>query len=285
MTCTDCHDPHRQTYRDPTGIPLEGRFDDGQCLGCHPSKMERPEGHTRHRPGSAGSRCVACHMPYLQHPLVGSAVRYARADHTISIPRPDLDAAFRIRGACLQCHPDRPAQELASQVETWFGPLKPLAPRVTALMRARARRDRAAAGALLLQDEPRPQPLARFAGLSHLFIQYLGPDLPDLEPEIVAGLRRLGDDPDDDVAALALASLHLARGHERDTRRFLAERMDALGDRETAVRRRWREILAIRARSEAVQHRSEAARRIFAKVLELDPEDPEALGALGRSRQ
>ena len=38
MTCIDCHDPHSNDYRDVFGRALEGRFDDGQCTGCHPSK-------------------------------------------------------------------------------------------------------------------------------------------------------------------------------------------------------------------------------------------------------
>src|SRR5690606_30918065 len=66
MVCTDCHDPHSQTYRDVFGRPLEGRFDDGQCTGCHASKSADPAAHSHHPAGSPGSRCVACHMPFLQ---------------------------------------------------------------------------------------------------------------------------------------------------------------------------------------------------------------------------
>ena len=40
MTCVDCHEPHAQRYRDVNGVALTGRFDNGQCLGCHPSKAE-----------------------------------------------------------------------------------------------------------------------------------------------------------------------------------------------------------------------------------------------------
>src|SRR5262249_5069923 len=31
MSCVDCHDPHSQQYRDAFGMPLLGRFDNGQC--------------------------------------------------------------------------------------------------------------------------------------------------------------------------------------------------------------------------------------------------------------
>jgi hypothetical protein len=83
MTCTSCHDPHSQGYRDVDGAPLPGRVSNGQCTGCHASKGEDVAAHTRHAPASPGSSCVACHMPYLQHPTVGATVRYARSDHTI----------------------------------------------------------------------------------------------------------------------------------------------------------------------------------------------------------
>ncbi|NIV03992.1 hypothetical protein GWN26_09675, partial [Candidatus Saccharibacteria bacterium] len=58
MTCVDCHDPHTQNYRDIVGNPLEGRFDNGQCTGCHASKARNPELHTFHKPDSTGNLCV-----------------------------------------------------------------------------------------------------------------------------------------------------------------------------------------------------------------------------------
>jgi formate-dependent nitrite reductase cytochrome c552 subunit len=94
MTCTTCHDPHAQSYRDVNGAALAGRFADGQCTGCHASKSEPVEAHTKHAAASAGSRCVNCHMPYIQHPELGGAVRYARSDHSIPIPRPAFDSTL-----------------------------------------------------------------------------------------------------------------------------------------------------------------------------------------------
>src|SRR5574338_452582 len=93
MTCTSCHDPHSQGYRDTFGTPLVGRFDDRQCTSCHASKADNPTQHTKHAAGGAGSRCTSCHMPYLQQPEIGTAIRYARSDHTIPIPRPAFDSA------------------------------------------------------------------------------------------------------------------------------------------------------------------------------------------------
>ena len=88
MTCVDCHDPHSQDYRDINGNRLDGRFDDRQCTGCHAGKRASPEDHSHHAPDSPASRCTSCHMPFLQHRGIGGQLKFARSDHTISIPRP-----------------------------------------------------------------------------------------------------------------------------------------------------------------------------------------------------
>jgi hypothetical protein len=128
MTCVDCHEPHSQAYRDIAGTALAGRFDDRQCLDCHASKADRIEQHTHHRAGSRGSSCVACHMPYLQHPDLGTALRFSRSDHTISIPRPAFDAGLGIKNACSQCHADQSLARLQQAADLWWGEVKPHPP-------------------------------------------------------------------------------------------------------------------------------------------------------------
>ncbi len=85
MTCVDCHAPHSLSYRDPHGTPLEGRFDDRQCTGCHPAKARDPRAHHGHGPKT---RCTDCHMPFRQHPSVGDRMKHSRSDHAIPVPRP-----------------------------------------------------------------------------------------------------------------------------------------------------------------------------------------------------
>ncbi|MHC4066477.1 MAG: multiheme c-type cytochrome, partial [Planctomycetota bacterium] len=134
MTCVDCHDPHSQKYRDIWGGPLVGRYNDGQCLDCHASKAEQIELHTYHDPDSIGSRCVTCHMPFLQEPNVGPHIQYTRSDHTIPIPRPGLAGLFGIEDACQICHTDYTLNELQDTVRAWYGTLKPLKPQIKNLI-------------------------------------------------------------------------------------------------------------------------------------------------------
>jgi hypothetical protein len=120
MTCTSCHDPHSQRYRDVTGAPLPGQFDDRQCTSCHASKAEAVTSHTNHAAESPGSRCTSCHMPYLQQPELGGAIPYARSDHSIPIPRPLADSSLGIVSACQGCHADVGASGWASRpIDSW----------------------------------------------------------------------------------------------------------------------------------------------------------------------
>ncbi len=280
MTCTDCHDPHSQGYRDVTGHALPDRFSDGQCLGCHASKAESVEAHTRHAPGSPGSRCVSCHMPYLQEPEVGRAIRYARSDHTVPIPRPAFDGALGVGSACRQCHAGRSEAELDAQVRAWYGEVKPQPELVARIARASGVTDRAQAARLLLDPTAR-HPMAQFAGLAEFLERHLGPDLPALGADAVARLERLAASADIDVRALALASLHLARGEVPAVRRFLASRLAELGEDDAAVRQRW--VIALGYVADTHRGRSEfpAAIVVYRKALEILPGDPRLLFNLG----
>jgi hypothetical protein len=263
MICTDCHDPHTQTYRDIWDRPLVGRFADGQCTDCHPSKAGDPAGHTHHAKESKGSACVACHMPFLQQKGIGTHVTYERADHTVSIPRPELDAAFGITGACARCHADRPVAELQAATDRWWGPPKPRPWYLDAILRAKDEHDLAGAALLLLRPDV-DHPSGQILALSRLLEDRLAPDLPSLDPEVQRRLERLAASDDLDLAAIALASLHLARGGDPDVRRFLAERIAARGPHEASVRVRWGLVLDYLARLYA--SRGQEARVTAARV-------------------
>lgn len=248
MTCVSCHGPHDQQYRDVTGAKLTGRFSDVQCTSCHVSKAESPTSHTNHRAGSTS--CTSCHMPSRQEPetravntrYAGQAVvPYARSDHTISIPRPSVDAALGLVSACATCHAGTPIAEQEQQIHNWWGELKPINPTVAAQLRAVQLSD--SGGALLLGARGGSPARDRhgyvqFAGIARYLENQVRPGA-DLASDDAARLRELVKDTDTDVRAAALAALHLAQGENRATRRVLAGALRAAGDSDAGLRQRW----------------------------------------------
>ena len=279
LTCTSCHDPHAQTYRDAFGAQLAGRNNDRQCTSCHASKADRVAEHSHHATTSRGSRCTACHMPYLQHPATGdgrrTAVRYARADHSIAIPRPVADSAIGITGACAACHGRKSTAELDRQVRAWWGELKPVKEVVAAQIRFSPRLSFGAAAPLLLGGSADSagdrHASARFAGVARLLENYVRPDDPAVNASTVGRLEALARHPDEDVRAIALATLHLAKGDDAGVRRALAAALRKAGPRDLALRSRW--ALALGFMGDRYAGRGELPSAIVAyqRALEVSP--------------
>jgi tetratricopeptide (TPR) repeat protein len=280
MTCTSCHDPHSQGYRDVNGFALEGRYDDRQCTSCHASLAMEPERHTHHPAASAGSRCVSCHMPYLQHPEVGTELRFARSDHTIPIPRPAFDSTLGVENACTKCHIDRSVASLQAQVDHWYGSVKPHPPLVAGLLAARKTSDSDSIAQLVLRYEA-DDAIAQFAGLSYYLETVLRPDMPALADGAQAALERLALSDDIDVRSLALAALHYSLGDDAGVRRFLSARLDSLGADQMAVRRRWVIALGYLGDRSRANGDDAAAITTYHKALEILPDDPRVLANAG----
>jgi tetratricopeptide (TPR) repeat protein len=278
MRCTDCHAPHSQGYRDVNGVALPGRLSDGQCIGCHPSKAARLEAHTHHSPASAGSRCVACHMPYLQPPQIGSVVRYKRSDHSIAIPRPAWENTLGVTSACAGCHAGESAETLAAQVERWYGPLKPLPASVAAQVWG--------------SNEPRlllgggnGHTAALFGGLARLFERWVDGDADRPDASTRRQLRALTEHADVDIRALALATLHWVDGDDRSTRRVLTGALKRAGERDAALRDRWSLALGWAGDRAAARGDLAGAATAYRRALEVTPDHARLLLKLANAER
>jgi predicted CXXCH cytochrome family protein len=132
VTCLDCHDPHTTK----TVLPSN---DNQLCQQCHatPGRVMPggvlatpidPQRHSRHQSGSAGDRCVACHMPtttYMQ--------RSPRHDHGWLKPDPMLTMELGIPNACSRCHEKEGLDWVIAKADAWYGP------KLDSHQRARAR--------------------------------------------------------------------------------------------------------------------------------------------------
>jgi predicted CXXCH cytochrome family protein len=101
VTCASCHDVHGTD--NPAQLRARGN---ALCLGCHePGGANGPHAptlsaHTRHRDGSAGAECVACHMPAIETTIADVRVRA----HTFEVITPAMTTLFGIPNPCAMCH-------------------------------------------------------------------------------------------------------------------------------------------------------------------------------------
>jgi len=104
VTCFSCHDSHG-TPND--ALLLKPARD--LCLTCHgPSSPNGPhattlEEHTHHARGSAGSDCIACHMPKIEQTIANVNVR----SHTFAFISPKLTDELKVPNPCTGCHTDK----------------------------------------------------------------------------------------------------------------------------------------------------------------------------------
>ena len=128
-TCTMCHaDAH------DTGIEMNAAVKPAAtaiCGRCHAAEVKTAAAHSHHAEGSAGTRCVECHMP-----RTVQSVKAEIRDHSMSIPAPENTAKHQIPNACNFCHKDRTAGWAVAKVKEWYGAGKGEARRQQAVRRA-----------------------------------------------------------------------------------------------------------------------------------------------------
>jgi predicted CXXCH cytochrome family protein len=117
VTCADCHDVHGTDNYAQLRKPV-----DTLCVQCHgPRSPNGPqtatlEEHTHHKAGSAGSQCVACHMPAIEtEGPAGSSVHA----HTFRFITPEMTDKYKIPNACTSCHADKSTAWATDAMRQW----------------------------------------------------------------------------------------------------------------------------------------------------------------------
>jgi hypothetical protein len=126
LGCLSCHEMHVAAERVAAGWPADqlrpGMDGPAACLRCH-AELGEPDAlaaHTHHAPGSSGSDCLNCHMPYTTYGLT-KAIR----SHTITSPSVAASLATGRPNACNQCHLDRSLGWAAERLHEWYGEERP----------------------------------------------------------------------------------------------------------------------------------------------------------------
>jgi predicted CXXCH cytochrome family protein len=116
VTCFDCHDAHGRENYAQLRKPV-----DKICLDCHePGSRNGPrtatlEEHTHHKAGSAGSQCVACHMPKIEVTIPGVFV----SAHTFDFITPAMTDKYKIPNPCTSCHTDKTTAWATEALRQW----------------------------------------------------------------------------------------------------------------------------------------------------------------------
>jgi predicted CXXCH cytochrome family protein len=116
VTCFDCHDAHGTKNYAQLRKPV-----DKICLDCHePGSPNGPrtatlEEHTHHQAGSAGSQCVACHMPKIEVTIPGVFV----SAHTFDFITPATTDKYKIPNPCTSCHADKTTAWATETLRQW----------------------------------------------------------------------------------------------------------------------------------------------------------------------
>jgi Tfp pilus assembly protein PilF len=176
VRCSDCHNVHSiKPVKEGNAL----------CLQCHrASEYDTVTHHFHKKKGEkgepirtsdgeilfdvgTGAECVQCHMPGRTY----MGIDY-RPDHSLRIPRPDLNVSLGVPDACSRCHVDKSAKWSDEQITRWYGPGRRL--HYGAIIMAGRKRDPNAKESLVqLACDPLYPVIVRATALS-LLITYPG---------------------------------------------------------------------------------------------------------------
>lgn len=117
ITCFDCHEVHGTRNYAQLRKPANQL-----CLDCHgPLSPNGPrtatiEEHTHHKEGSAGSQCVACHMPAIETEGPANTMVHA---HTFRFITPAMTEKYKIPNPCTSCHTDKTTAWAKDAMRQW----------------------------------------------------------------------------------------------------------------------------------------------------------------------
>ncbi len=215
-TCTGCHtSPHRPEIENSPQLRPENH---ALCAGCHETIVAEAAAHSFHPEGTAGTRCVECHMPKSV-----TSIRATMRDHSISVPSPGNTIRHGIANACNLCHTTETPAWAKARMDEWWGDTarrRKVARRAMAYSGARELSGEALDALLDMSADDAEGPLNRANSTGHL-ARYIG----DAEThEIAVGaILRAADDEHPLVRAVAALKLGEVR------------RADAPGIREVLV--------------------------------------------------
>ena len=117
MRCFDCHQVHNAD--NPSNLIATGN---ALCLSCHAKDLNNPAGlrgtvseHTHHAEGSAGSSCVACHMPKIEQTIKDNFV----SAHTFRFITPVETEQSGIPNPCTSCHKEKSTEWATKELRGW----------------------------------------------------------------------------------------------------------------------------------------------------------------------
>ena len=116
VTCSSCHDSHGTANDGLLRTPSRDL-----CVTCHRAaspngpRAATLEDHTHHARGSAGSDCLACHMPKIEQTIANVNVR----SHSFAFITPKMTDDFKIPNPCTSCHTDKSTAWARETMRGW----------------------------------------------------------------------------------------------------------------------------------------------------------------------